>query len=345
MKKNIKDFTWEELQQCFLDMGEKKFRAMQCYQWLQQGVISFDEMTNLSKELREKLKENYFVSVPKIRKKQVAKDGTIKYLFENHDGTLIETVIMEYKHGLSACISTQVGCNMGCRFCASTIGGKERDLTAGEILDQLIFSSKDMGRRISNVVLMGIGEPLDNYDNVLRFLKNVNHEKGLNIGYRHISLSTCGLVNQIERLAEEQLPITLSISLHSTNNKDRSEIMPVNRKYPIEVLLQACRNYIAKTKRRISFEYTLIRGVNDDKPHALELAGLLKGMLCHVNLIPVNAVKETGMLRPTREAVEQFQKELLKQGINATVRRELGTDIDAACGQLRKNNQAPEAAQ
>ncbi len=339
MKKNIKDFTLEELQQCFVDMGEKKFRALQCYQWLGQGVESFQEMTNLSKELRQKLEEHFFVSVPKIRKKQVSEDGTVKYLFENYDGTLIETVIMEYKHGISACISTQVGCNMGCRFCASTIGGKERDLTAGEILDQLIFASKDMGRRISNVVLMGIGEPLDNYENVIRFLKNVNHEHGLNIGYRHISLSTCGLVDQIRKLAEEQMPITLSISLHSTNNKDRDQIMPVNRKYPIEVLLQACREYTQKTKRRISFEYTLIQGINDDKPHARELAGLLKGMLCHVNLIPVNAVKESGLKRPSREAVAAFQQELTKNGINATVRRELGTDIDAACGQLRKNNQ------
>ncbi len=339
MKKNIKDFTLEELQQCFVEMGEKKFRALQCYQWLQQGVVSFQEMTNLSKELRQRLEETFFISVPKIRKKQVSADGTVKYLFENHDGTLIETVIMEYKHGISACISTQVGCNMGCRFCASTIGGKERDLTAGEILDQLIFASKDMGKRISNVVLMGIGEPLDNYDNVIRFLKNVNQEHGLNIGYRHISLSTCGLADQIRRLAEEQMPITLSISLHSTNNKDRDQIMPVNRKYPIEVLLQTCREYIKKTKRRISFEYTLIQGVNDDKPHALALAGLLKGMLCHVNLIPVNAVRETGLKRPSREAVAAFQQELIKNGINATVRRELGTDIDAACGQLRKNNQ------
>ena len=339
MKKNIKDFTLEELQQCFLEMGEKKFRALQCFAWLQQGVESFHEMTNLSKELRQKLVDTFFVSVPKVKKKQIARDGTIKYLFENHDGTLIETVIMEYKHGISACISTQVGCNMGCRFCASTIGGKERDLTAGEILDQLIFASKDMGRRISNVVLMGIGEPLDNYENVIRFLKNVNQKSGLNIGYRHISLSTCGLVDKIEKLAGEQMPITLSISLHSTNNADRSSIMPVNRKYPIEVLLRTCREYTARTKRRISFEYTLIRGVNDDKPHARELAGLLRGMLCHVNLIPVNAVKETGLKRPTREAVEMFQQELLKNGINATVRRELGTDIDAACGQLRKNNQ------
>ncbi len=339
MKKNIKDFTLEELQQCFVDMGEKKFRGLQCYQWLGQGVETFWEMTNLSQELRQKLDQEFFVSVPKIRKKQVSGDGTIKYLFENHDGTLIETVIMEYKHGTSACISTQVGCNMGCRFCASTIGGKERDLTAGEILDQLIFASKDMGKRISNVVLMGIGEPLDNYENVIRFLKNVNHEHGLNIGYRHISLSTCGLVDQIRKLAEEQMPITLSISLHSTNNKDRNQIMPVNRKYPIEELLDACRDYVRKTKRRISFEYTLIQGVNDDKTHALELAGLLKGMLCHVNLIPVNAVRETGLKRPSREAVAAFQQELIKNGINATVRRELGTDIDAACGQLRKNHQ------
>lgn len=336
MPVNIKDLTMDELTEYFLGAGEPKFRAKQCFSWLHKGVTSFDEMTNLSKKLKEKLSESFFISVPEIARKQVSSDGTIKYLYKNFDGTFTESVIMQYHHGVSACISTQVGCNMGCKFCASTIGGKERDLTAGEILDQIIFSEKDTGMRISNIVLMGMGEPLDNYDNVIKFLKNVNHPDGLNIGYRHISLSTCGLVDKINRLAEENFPITLSISLHATNDKTRSEIMPVNKKYNIEQLIGCVKNYIKKTGRRVSFEYTLISGVNDKEENARELASLLKGMLCHVNLIPVNSVAESGFSKP--ENPNRFKELLIKLGVNATVRRELGSDIDAACGQLRRKN-------
>lgn len=341
MLKNIKDLTLEELTSYFKEKNLPAFKAKQCFKWLSLGVSDFDEMTDLKKELRQELKEEFFISVPKIARKQVSKDKTVKYLFENFDGSFIETVVMTYKHGVSACLSTQVGCNMGCKFCASTIGGKERDLTAGEILDQIIFASKDLGVRISHIVLMGMGEPLDNYDNVIAFLKNVGDPLGLNMSYRHISLSTCGLVEKIKRLSEEKLPITLSVSLHAPTNEKRDTIMPINKKYKIEVLMKCLKEYINVTGRRISFEYTLIKGFNDTYEDAKALAGLLKGMLAHVNLIPVNEVTETGFKKP--ENVNKFKDSLIKLGINATIRRELGSDIDAACGQLRqKRNSASQ---
>ena len=334
---DLKDLTFEELGELLSGIGEPKFRTKQIFAWLHRGVTSFDEMTDISKKTREKLAELSFVSTLEIEEKYVSRlDKTTKYLFRLPDGNCIESVVMYYKHGISICISSQVGCRMGCRFCASTIGGLYRSLTAGEILNQVIFAQKDIGERISNIVMMGIGEPLDNYDNVVKFLHNVNHPEGLNIGYRHISLSTCGLVDKIYRLAEENLPITLSVSLHAPNNEIRDEIMSVNHKFRIEELIKACRDYIKTTTRRISFEYSLISGVNDSVENAKELAALLKGMLCHVNLIPVNQVKERGFHKGTRAEIEKFQNTLVSLGINATVRRELGSDISASCGQLRK---------
>jgi len=332
--KNIKDFTLEELTEYFATIGQPKFKAAQCFKWLSQGVSDFSLMTDLSKELRQYLSENFYVATPKIVRKQVSKDKTVKYLFEFCDGSLAETVVMTYKHGISACLSTQIGCNMGCKFCASTLGGKERDLTGGEILDQVLAASKVLNVRISHIVLMGMGEPLDNYDNVLTFLKNVSNPKGLNLSLRHISLSTCGLVPKINKLKEEKLPITLSVSLHAPTDEKRNTIMPVNKKYNIQTLLEALREYTDYTGRRISFEYTLIKNFNDSHEDAKELSKLLKGMLAHVNLIPVNEVTETGFKKP--ENVNRFKDWLISFGINATVRRELGSDIDAACGQLRK---------
>lgn len=334
---DLKDFEFSELENFLKELGEPKFRAGQIFEWLSKGVQSFDEMTNISKATREKLKEKCFVSELKIREKYVSKlDGTTKYLFELPDGNCIESVVMYYNHGISICISSQVGCRMGCRFCASTIGGLYRSLTPGEILNQVIFAQKDIGERISNIVMMGIGEPLDNFENVKKFLHNVNHEKGLNIGYRHISLSTCGLVPKIYELARENLPITLSVSLHAPNNEIRNTIMPVNKKYPIEELIKACKDYINTTTRRISFEYSLISGVNDSLENADELARLLKGMLCHVNLIPVNKIEERDFHKGDKKEIRAFCDRLLSRGINATIRRELGSDIKASCGQLRK---------
>ncbi len=334
MLRNIKDLTIEELTEYFKEKNQPGFKAKQCFKWLSQGVSDFSEMTDISKDLRKSLSEDFFISVPEISRKQVSKDKTVKYLFKNTDGTYIETVVMTYKHGISACLSTQVGCNMGCKFCASTIGGKERNLTAGEILDQIIYAGKDMGVRISHVVLMGMGEPLDNYDEVVHFLKNVTNPLGLNLSYRHISLSTCGIVPKIEMLMKEKMPITLSISLHAPTDEKRNQIMPVNKKYNISTLMAALRKYIEYTGRRISFEYTLIKDFNDSYEDAKKLSGLLKGMLAHVNLIPVNEVTETGYKKP--ENVNRFKEWLTGFNINATVRRELGSDIDAACGQLRK---------
>ncbi|MBR0470560.1 MAG: 23S rRNA (adenine(2503)-C(2))-methyltransferase RlmN, partial [Clostridia bacterium] len=298
---------------------------------------SYEEMTNLSKATREKLEKETYVSTLKIREKYVSQlDGTVKYLFELPDGNCIESVVMRYHHGLTICISSQVGCRMGCRFCASTIGGLYRCLTAGEILNQVIFAQKDIGERISNIVIMGIGEPLDNFDNIIKFLHNVNHEKGLNIGYRHITLSTCGVVPKIYDLAEENLPITLTISLHAPNNEIRDTIMPVNHKYKIDELIKACKYYYEKTGRRISFEYSLIHGVNDSTENAAELANLIKGMGAHVNLIPVNKVEERDFEKGSKSEINAFREKLEKMGINATIRRELGSDISASCGQLRK---------
>lgn len=334
---DLKDLSYGEIENMLIDAGEPRFRAGQIFSWLHRGVVSFEEMTDISKKTAEKLRGQCFISRLTVKEKYVSRlDGTVKYLFELSDGNCIESVVMRYKHGISICISSQVGCRMGCGFCASTIGGLYRNLTAGEILNQVIFAQKDLGERISNIVMMGIGEPLDNYDNVIRFLHNVNDPHGLNIGYRHISLSTCGRVDGIKKLAEEELPITLSVSLHAPNNKIRSALMPINRKYPIEELMRACRAYIKRTTRRISFEYSLISGVNDSPKEAEELAALLRGMLAHVNLIPVNHVEERSFHKGSKNEIMAFCKRLNDMGINATVRRELGSDISASCGQLRK---------
>ena len=336
-KTDIKSMTIAEIEELLSSMGEPRFRAVQIFDWLQSGAESFDEMTNISKKTRELILEKAYISKLKIREKYISKlDGTVKYLFELDDGNCIETVVMRYNHGLSVCISSQVGCRMGCGFCASTIGGLYRNLSSGEILNQVIYAQKDIGERISNIVMMGIGEPLDNYDNVIKFLHNVNHPDGLNIGYRHISLSTCGLVDKIRKLAEENLPITLSVSLHAPNNEIRDKIMPVNKKYRIEELIKSCKDYIKITNRRISFEYSLISGVNDSEENAYELAKLLKGMLCHINLIPVNHVEEREFYKGDTSSIKRFTKKLVSLGMNATVRRELGSDISASCGQLRK---------
>ena len=334
---DLKDFEYEELENFIVELGEKKFRAAQIYKWLQLGVTSYDEMTDISKSLREKLEKISYVSTLKTEEKFISKlDGTVKYLFSLPDGNAVESVVMRYHHGLTICISTQVGCRMGCRFCASTIGGLYRNLTAGEILNQVIFAQKDLGERISNIVLMGIGEPMDNYDNVVKFLKNVNNEKGLNIGLRHITISTCGVVPGIIKLADEGLPVTLTISLHAPNDAIRDEIMPVNRKYKIKELVKACKYYLDKMGRRISFEYSLIHGVNDSLDNADELSRLVRPLHAHVNLIPVNKVEERDFEKSSKHDIDAFLNRLLNNGINATVRRELGSDISASCGQLRK---------
>ena len=332
---DLKSQTLEEMTATLKNMGEPSFRGKQIFTWLHKGVTSFDEMSNLSKPLREKLKEQCYITAPVVARKQVSRlDGTIKYLWELMDGNCIETVVMQYHHGNTVCVSSQVGCRMGCAFCASTIAGKVRDLTPSEILDQVIFAQKDSGLPISNIVLMGIGEPLDNLDNVLRFLELVNHPDGLNIGMRHISLSTCGVIPGIERLAELELQLTLSVSLHAPDSETRSKIMPINRAYDVEELFRACHDYFDKTGRRISFEYAMIDGVNDSDAQADQLARLLKGTLGHVNLIPLNDVEESP-LKPSRR-VAAFQKRLERQGVTVTVRRKLGSDIDASCGQLRR---------
>lgn len=334
---DLKDFSFSELQEYLVSIGEKKFRAGQIFKWLHQGVTSYDEMTDISKSLREKLSKESYVSTLEIERKLVSKlDGTVKYLFRLPDGNCIESVVMRYHHGLTICISSQVGCRMGCRFCASTIGGLYRSLTAGEILNQVIFAQKDLGERISNIVIMGIGEPLDNYDNIVKFLRNVNDEHGLNIGLRHITLSTCGIVPNIIRLADEDMPITLTISLHGPNDEIRESIMPINRKYKIAELMDACKYYYDKTGRRISFEYSLIKGVNDSIKNAEELARLVKPLHAHVNLIPVNNVEERDFKQGTKAEINGFLNRLTDLGINATIRRELGSDISASCGQLRK---------
>ena len=337
MKEDIKSLLLPELKEQLQAMGEPAFRAGQVYTWLHRGAESFEEMTNLSKALREKLAEAYEISVPKVERKQVsAKDGTRKYLWRLSDGNCVETVLMRYRYGNSVCISSQVGCRMGCAFCASTLGGLVRSLRPSELLDQVLFTSKDAGESISHIVLMGIGEPLDNYDNVLRFLKLVTSPEGLNLSMRHISLSTCGLVPRIGDLAKENLQLTLSVSLHAPNDTIRSSIMPVNRAYHEQELLDACRAYFEATGRRISFEYAMIRGVNDSVENAKELAARLKGMAAHVNLIPLNNVDESPLKPSSRQTVEQFQKTLESLGVTTTVRRSLGGDIDASCGQLRR---------
>lgn len=337
-KVDLKDLTYEQLQAFVVQLGEKTFRAKQIFTWLYRGVTSFAEMTDLSKPLRERLEAQAFINVLSIERKQVSRlDGTVKYLFRLMDGNFIESVVMRYKHGITICVSSQVGCRMGCGFCASTLGGLVRNLRASEIVDQIMNAQKDVGERISNIVMMGIGEPLDNYENVIKFLKNVNHKDGLNIGYRHISLSTCGVVDKINALAEENLPITLSVSLHAPLDGIRSSMMPVNRKWSVVQLMQACRDYIEVTGRRVSFEYAMVDGVNDTGECAMALAGLLRGMLCHVNLIPVNNVRERTYHKSKKKSIEHFKRVLESRGIPVTVRRELGADIDAACGQLRNN--------
>ncbi|MBQ2998895.1 MAG: 23S rRNA (adenine(2503)-C(2))-methyltransferase RlmN [Clostridia bacterium] len=351
-KSDLLSLSFEELQALVISIGEPKYRAEQIFPQIHRG-ISPDEMSNLGKKTKEALASVSFFYLPTVRRKLVsALDGTVKYLFSLRDGHSVESVVMRYKHGITICISSQVGCRMGCAFCASTIGGKVRDLAPSEMLGQIIAAERDLGERISGIVMMGIGEPLDNYDNVLKFLRLVGHEKGLNIGYRHISLSTCGLVDKIARLAKEELPITLSISLHASDNETRSAIMPINKKWSVEQLLDACRDYYAVTGRRISFEYTLIAGKNDSPENALHLAKTLNAHLrtkgadssfpIHVNLIPVNPVTETGFSASDKNAIAKFASVLEKKGIRATVRRRLGSDINASCGQLRRAEEAKE---
>ena len=332
---DIKSMTQEELTAWLKELGEPAFRAKQIFRWLYRGVRSFDEMTDLSKALREKLAGAALLTPPTVARKQVsAQDGTIKYLWELADGNCVESVLMRYQHGNTVCISCQVGCRMGCAFCASTIAGKVRDLTPAEMLDQVLFTQLDSGAPVSNIVLMGIGEPLDNFDTVLRFLELVNHPDGLNIGMRHISLSTCGLAEQIDKLAGYRLQLTLSVSLHAPDDETRSKIMPVNRSYGVERLLDSCRRYFETTGRRISYEYAMIDGVNDADWQADLLARRLRGMPAHVNLIGLNEVEESP-LKPSRR-MAAFQRRLEGHGVTVTVRRKLGGDIDASCGQLRR---------
>ena len=339
---DIKSLNRQEITQLLRDMGEPAFRGKQVFTWLHRGVTSFAEMTDLSKPLRQKLTERCYITVPTVERKQISRhDGTIKYLWRLGDGNCIETVLMRYHHGNTVCISSQVGCRMGCAFCASTIAGKVRDLAPSEILDQVLFTQLDSGLNISNIVLMGIGEPLDNKDNVLKFLELVNSPEGLNIGMRHISLSTCGVIPGIRRLAELQLQLTLSVSLHAPDSETRARIMPVNRAYDVEELFAACHDYFQKTGRRISFEYAMIDGVNDHDWQADLIAKKIKGMPGHVNLIPLNDVVESPF-KPSKR-VAAFQKRLESHGVTATVRRSLGGDIDASCGQLRRK--AMEEAQ
>lgn len=339
-----------ELIAFFEQIGEPKYRASQLFTQMHKGIL-LDEITNISKATKAKISASAYYSLPKIAKKLVsAIDGTVKYLFSLDDGNCIESVVMRYEHGITICISSQVGCRMGCRFCASTIDGRVRDLAPSELLGQIIAAQRDLSERISGVVMMGIGEPLDNYDNVIKFLRLVGDPDGLNIGYRHISLSTCGIVPKIFELAKEDLPITLSISLHAPSDEKRSEIMPINRKYGVGELLDACKKYFAVTGRRISFEYTLIAGKNDSEKDAEELAAVLNSKLrsrndtmpIHVNLIPVNEVEERDFIRSGKKAIAAFSAVLEKRGIRATVRRKLGADINASCGQLRRNSMKPK---
>ena len=337
MKEHLKSKTLPELAEILKALGQPAFRAKQVYSWLHRGVRSYEEMTNLPQALRAALEEKYPILPPEVlRKQESQKDGTIKYLWQLSDGNCVETVLMRYHYGNTVCISTEVGCRMGCAFCASTLGGLVRKLEPYEMLDQVLFTQVDSGLPISHIVLMGIGEPLDNYDNVMRFLELVNSPEGMNISMRHISLSTCGLVPMIDALAEKKLQLTLSVSLHAPEDNIRNTIMPVNKAYPTEELLQACRRYYEKTGRRISFEYAMIDGVNDTEEAARLLLKRLKGMGAHMNLIPLNHVEESPLKPSTRQAVQRFQKILEDGGIPATVRRTLGSDIDASCGQLRR---------
>ena len=336
----IKSLSIEELKAALKEMGEKPFRAGQIFKWLHEGVESFEEMSNLSKDLRARLAENFLLTVPEVARKQVSRvDGTVKYLWRLRDGNCVESVLMHYEHGVSVCVSTQVGCRMGCKFCASGLNGRTRSLSAGEILDEILFMQKDSGEKVSNIVLMGTGEPLDNYDNVLKFLHLVSCPEGINIGQRHISLSTSGIADRIEMLAREKLQITLALSLHGSNQEKRRSLMPVANKYELHEVLEACDYYFEKTGRRITFEYSLVHGVNDTPEDAKELMGILKDRNCHLNLIPVNPIKERNYEKPDKKSAENFKNKLEKNGINVTIRREMGSDIDGACGQLRRSYQ------
>ncbi len=331
----LKSLTRQELSELLRELGQPAFRAKQVFRWLHRAVEDFDEMSDLPKSLREALRERCVLTVPTVMRRQVsAEDGTIKYLWGLRDGSCVESVLMRYKHGNTLCVSCEVGCAMGCAFCASTLGGLVRRLSAGEILDQVLFAQKDSGLRVSNIVMMGMGEPLDNFENVLRFLRLVNDPDGLNIGMRHISLSTCGLLAGIDALAELDLQLTLSVSLHAPDDETRSRLMPVNRATGVEPLMEHCRAYFARTGRRISYEYAMVDGVNDSDEMADKLVRLLRGQSAHVNLIPLNHVDESP-LKPSRR-VRQFQQRLERQGVTCTVRRRLGSDIDASCGQLRR---------
>ncbi len=343
-KMDIKSQTWDELQETVSGLGEKPFRAKQLYQWMHQKLaVSFDEMTNLSKAFREKLEQTCTIAGARIVKSQVSKlDGTSKFLMELSDGNTVESVLMKYKHGNSVCVSSQVGCRMGCRFCASTVGGLVRSLQTSEILDQIYEIQRYTGERVSNVIIMGIGEPLDNYDNVIRFIRMLSDEHGLNISQRNITLSTCGLVNRIYDLMEEDLTITLAISLHAPNDALRKTMMPVANRFSIAEIIQACKAYIDRTGRRITFEYTMVEGTNDTPEHARQLYTLLHGMNCHVNLIPLNSVEGRMGTRSKGVDIQEFKNLLEKNHTNVTIRREMGSDIDAACGQLRNKDKGGE---
>lgn len=338
MKKDIKSLSLDEILTWIKANELPAYRAKQIYEWLHKyGVADFSEMSSISKDLKNSLSNEFYISVCSVEDKFVsAVDGTVKYLFQLNDGEFVESVIMKYKYGYTICVSSQVGCKMGCRFCASTLAGFKRNLTAGEIESQIHTAQKDLDIRISHIVLMGIGEPLDNFEQVIRFISNVNHENGLHISARNITLSTCGIVPGIQKLMDLDLQITLTISLHAPNDRIRSQIMPVNDKWHINEIVSMCKKYTAKTSRRVSFEYTLIKDVNDDEQCAEELSALLKGMLCHVNLIPVNNVEERKNIRSSDQAIRKFLHILQKNGINATIRRTLGSDINASCGQLRR---------
>ena len=339
MRENIKDYNLEELKEKFIEIGEKKYRAEQTFKWLyKENIIDFNDMTNLSLDLRNKLNELFYIPIFNIIKKQESKDGTKKYLFDVGDGNAIETVLMKYKYGYSICVSSQIGCKMGCKFCASTGIAFVRNLTAGEIVEQLQAVEREENIRISNIVFMGIGEPLDNYDNVIKAIRIINNDNGIAIGARHISISTSGIVPKIYKLADEKIQCTLSISLHSPVDEKRSELMPINKVYNIEELIKACKYYIEKTNRRVSFEYALAKERNDNLDDAKKLVRLLKGMNCHLNLIPINEVNNSDFRKSTNENIIRFRDYLNSKGIVATIRRELGSDIDAACGQLRRKN-------
>ncbi len=337
-KKDIASYSFEELQEEMLAIGEKGFRSRQIYSWIHEKLVDdFEEMTNLSKTLRQKLEAAYEIRRVEMEKRQISKiDGTNKFLFCLKDGNMVESVLMKYKHGNSVCISSQVGCRMGCRFCASTLDGLERNLTPSEMLRQVYQIQKITGERVSNIVIMGTGEPLDNYDNFLKFIHMVSDEHGLNISQRNITASTCGIVPNIRRLAEEKLQITLALSLHGSNQEKRRSLMPVANKYELQEVLEACDYYFEKTGRRITFEYSLVHGVNDTPEDAKELMGILKDRNCHLNLIPVNPIKERNYEKPDKKSAENFKNKLEKNGINVTIRREMGSDIDGACGQLRR---------